>query len=127
MLYRSCLESRAYRWLHPHQRCASRVHLNIVRDVCYATLRILPCGVTTAQTACVEARINRAHPPTPDPPRPALHPGIMHSRTSTRPEPHILLFRRPLGTDPVTGQVDPELEREAKEKYAEELSSNVRK
>ncbi|CAN0030984.1 unnamed protein product [Sphacelaria rigidula] len=44
-----------------------------------------------------------------------------------RPEPHILLFRRPLGTDPVTGQVDPELEREAKEKYAEELSSNVRK
>lgn len=52
---------------------------------------------------------------------------MMRSRTTTRPEPHILLFRRPLGTDPVTGQVDPELEREAKEKYAEELSSNVRK
>lgn len=24
-----------------------------------------------------------------------------------KPEPHILLFRRPLGTDPVTGQVPP--------------------
>jgi hypothetical protein len=34
-----------------------------------------------------------------------------------RPEPHILLFRRPLGTDPVTGKVNPELEREAKERY----------
>ena len=34
-----------------------------------------------------------------------------------RPEPHILLFRRPLGTDPTTGDVDPELEREAKEQY----------
>ncbi|CAN0254416.1 unnamed protein product [Discosporangium mesarthrocarpum] len=44
-----------------------------------------------------------------------------------RPEPHILLFRRPLGTDPVTGKVDPELEREAKQKYAEELASNSRK
>lgn len=44
-----------------------------------------------------------------------------------RPEPHILLFRRPLGTDPVTGKVDPELEREAKEKYAEELSGGSRK
>ncbi|CAM9869663.1 unnamed protein product [Ascophyllum nodosum] len=44
-----------------------------------------------------------------------------------RPEPHILLFRRPLGTNPVTGKVDPELEREAKEKYAEELSSGSRK
>jgi cyclin-dependent kinase regulatory subunit CKS1 len=28
-----------------------------------------------------------------------------------RPEPHILLFRRPLGTDPVTGKVNPELAR----------------
>lgn len=44
-----------------------------------------------------------------------------------RPEPHILLFRRPLGTDPNTGKVDPELEREAKEKYAEEVSMHVRK
>ena len=33
-----------------------------------------------------------------------------------KPEPHILLFRRPLGTDPITGDVDPNLEREAKEK-----------
>lgn len=49
------------------------------------------------------------------------------SRGSKRPEPHILLFRRPLGTNPVTGRVDPELEREAKEKYAEELSDGIRK
>eukprot|EP00466_Bigelowiella_natans_P010263 jgi/Bigna1/130691/aug1.12_g5399 len=26
-----------------------------------------------------------------------------------KPEPHILLFRRPLGTDPRTGKVDPNL------------------
>ena len=30
-----------------------------------------------------------------------------------RPEPHILLFRRPLGTDPQTGRQDPELARRA--------------
>ena len=46
---------------------------------------------------------------------------------SHRPEPHILLFRRPLGTDPLTGKVDPELEREAKEQYQEELMMNQRK
>mmetsp|Transcript_31624 Transcript_31624/g.57258 ORF Transcript_31624/g.57258 Transcript_31624/m.57258 type:complete len:116 (-) Transcript_31624:253-600(-) len=34
-----------------------------------------------------------------------------------RPEPHILLFRRPLGTDPQSGRVDPELERIAREEY----------
>lgn len=33
------------------------------------------------------------------------------------PEPHILLFRRSLGTDPQTGRVDPELERVAREEY----------
>ena len=33
------------------------------------------------------------------------------------PEPHILLFRRPLGTDPQSGRVDPELERKAREDY----------
>lgn len=43
---------------------------------------------------------------------------------SRRPEPHILLFRRPLGTDPVTGKVDPELEREAKEAYQRSLEQN---
>lgn len=36
--------------------------------------------------------------------------GVQQSRGWThyeihKPEPHILLFRRPLGTDPVTGQV----------------------
>lgn len=44
-----------------------------------------------------------------------------------RPEPHILLFRRPLGTDPVTGEVNAEKEREAKENYQQELIINQRK
>jgi cyclin-dependent kinase regulatory subunit CKS1 len=36
------------------------------------------------------------------------------------PEPHILLFRRPLGTDPQTGQVDPELLQLALEDYKDQ-------
>lgn len=40
----------------------------------------------------------------------------------SRPEPHILLFKRPLGTDPVSGKVDPLLEKEAKKAYQEELA-----
>jgi len=32
--------------------------------------------------------------------------GWMHYETH-RPEPHILLFRRPLGTNPLTGRVEP--------------------
>ena len=48
--------------------------------------------------------------------------GVQQSRGWThyaihRPEPHILLFRRPLGTDPQSGRVDPELERLAREEY----------
>jgi hypothetical protein len=35
----------------------------------------------------------------------------------SRPEPHILLFRRPLGTDPQSGRIDPELERKARDEY----------
>ena len=38
-----------------------------------------------------------------------------------RPEPHILLFRRPLGTDPVTGKVVESLAREAAAKYREDM------
>mmetsp|Transcript_54266 Transcript_54266/g.131677 ORF Transcript_54266/g.131677 Transcript_54266/m.131677 type:complete len:103 (+) Transcript_54266:111-419(+) len=34
-----------------------------------------------------------------------------------RPEPHILLFRRPLGTDPQSGRVDPELKMKALQEY----------
>lgn len=34
-----------------------------------------------------------------------------------RPEPHILLFRRPLGTDPQSGRVDPELLQQARDEY----------
>ena len=41
-----------------------------------------------------------------------------------RPEPHILLFRRPLGTDPTTGKIDPEMERKAKERYNREYLMN---
>lgn len=44
-----------------------------------------------------------------------------------RPEQHILLFRRPLGTDPITGNVDAELEREAKEKYYQEVAAAQRR
>ena len=33
------------------------------------------------------------------------------------PEPHILLFRRPLGTDPQSGRVDPELAAQARDEY----------
>eukprot|EP00753_Platysulcus_tardus_P008577 PLAT16113.1.p2 GENE.PLAT16113.1~~PLAT16113.1.p2 ORF type:complete len:122 (-),score=60.21 PLAT16113.1:260-625(-) len=40
-----------------------------------------------------------------------------------KPEPHILLFRRPLGTDPRTGKVDPDLARAARRKLAEEEES----
>jgi len=39
-----------------------------------------------------------------------------------RPEPHILLFRRPLGTDPTTGRVNPDLEKQAKDKYAKDFN-----
>ena len=35
----------------------------------------------------------------------------------SRPEPHILLFRRPLGTDPQSGAVVPELLAAAREEY----------
>ena len=40
------------------------------------------------------------------------------------PEPHILLFRRPLGTDPQSGRVDPELERKAREEYRSQYGRN---
>lgn len=33
------------------------------------------------------------------------------------PEPHILLFRRPLGTDPQSGRVDPDLAAHARDEY----------
>ena len=42
--------------------------------------------------------------------------------TTFRPEPHILLFRRPLGTDPQSGRVDPELERKAREEYRSQFN-----
>lgn len=33
------------------------------------------------------------------------------------PEPHILLFKRPHGTNPMTGEVDPKLAEEQVKKY----------
>jgi len=42
--------------------------------------------------------------------------GWVHYATH-RPEPHILLFRRPLGTDPTTGEVNPELAAQAKRDF----------
>jgi len=58
--------------------------------------------------------------------------GIQQSRgwehyANHRPEPHILLFRRCLGTNPLTGEVEPELEQEAKDKYHLDLAANMRK
>ncbi|GMH80518.1 hypothetical protein TrVE_jg5264 [Triparma verrucosa] len=44
-----------------------------------------------------------------------------------RPEPHILLFRRRLGTDPQTGKVDAALQKEAQEEYQQNLAMNSRK
>ena len=40
-----------------------------------------------------------------------------------KPEPHILLFRRALGTDPTTGKVDPALKKQAVEKYQREYGN----
>jgi cyclin-dependent kinase regulatory subunit CKS1 len=42
-----------------------------------------------------------------------------------RPEPHILLFRRPLGTNPATGKVDPAMAAEAKARYRKEYMGNA--
>ena len=38
-----------------------------------------------------------------------------------RPEPHILLFRRKLGTDPVTGLCVPSMAKAARAKYMAEF------
>jgi hypothetical protein len=42
---------------------------------------------------------------------------LFFSLSIYRPEPHILLFRRPLGTDPQSGAVDPELLAAARDEY----------
>ena len=44
-----------------------------------------------------------------------------------RPEPHILLFRRPLGTDPQTGKIDPAMERQATEQYQKDFGDAGRR
>uniref|UniRef100_A0A7S1CQT6 Cyclin-dependent kinases regulatory subunit n=1 Tax=Bicosoecida sp. CB-2014 TaxID=1486930 RepID=A0A7S1CQT6_9STRA len=40
-----------------------------------------------------------------------------------RPEPHVLLFRRPLGTDPTTGKIDKVLAREARDQYYKDFGA----
>ena len=46
-----------------------------------------------------------------------MQSALFPTKTFDSPEPHILLFRRPLGTDPQSGRVDPEMERKAREEY----------
>lgn len=46
---------------------------------------------------------------------------------SRRPELHILLFRRALGTDPVTGKIDPVAAEAAKQAYLREYGAEERK
>ena len=43
------------------------------------------------------------------------------------PEPHILLFRRPLGTDPQSGRVMDELRERAKDEYRDQFARRGRK
>ena len=42
---------------------------------------------------------------------------LLRLSATRRPEQHILLFRRPLGTNPRTGLVDPEKARVTREQY----------
>ncbi|CAM9753326.1 unnamed protein product [Chrysoparadoxa australica] len=42
-----------------------------------------------------------------------------------KPEPHILLFKRPLGTNAQTGEVDPVAHQEAKAAYMEEIRDKL--
>ncbi len=42
-----------------------------------------------------------------------------------RPEPHILLFKRPLGTDPNTGKVDEALHAKSREEYNASISDKL--
>ncbi len=44
-----------------------------------------------------------------------------------KPEQNILLFRRPLGTHPLSGEVQPALQREAQQLYQQHLEANMRK
>ena len=48
--------------------------------------------------------------------------GWVHYATH-RPEPHILLFRRPLGTDPVSGEYSPELAAQAKADFERQYAA----
>jgi hypothetical protein len=48
---------------------------------------------------------------------PTHHTKLINLLMISSPEPHILLFRRPLGTDPQSGAVVPELLAAAREEY----------
>ena len=46
-------------------------------------------------------------------------------RVYSRPEPHILLFRRPVGTDGVTGAVDPAAAARARAAFDQEYANTA--
>ena len=50
---------------------------------------------------------------------------LNRTHTRYRPEPHILLFRRLLGTNPTTGKVEQALKKEALSKYEKEYGSSA--
>jgi hypothetical protein len=62
----------------------------------------------------------------PDPPSlptdPSLPTTLPACPLSCRPEPHILLFRRELGTNPNTGKVDPVLRQQQVDAYNREYA-----
>ena len=45
----------------------------------------------------------------------------MYLKQTFSPEPHILLFRRALGTNPQTGRVDPQLIDTAKAEFIDQM------
>ena len=62
-------------------------------------------------TGCVSERMRVSHDVLPT--------------CACRPEPHILLFRRKIGTDPVTGQYVPALAKAAKAQYMQEFEGTT--
>ena len=72
--------------------------------------------------------IDRPLPPSPRPQCTHIHGNRDPScplLARFRPEPHILLFRRLLGTNPTTGKVEQALKKEALSKYEKEYGSSA--
>ena len=51
----------------------------------------------------------------------ATHTRYIYLNNNNSPEPHILLFRRALGTNPQSGRVDPELVAAARAEFADQM------